>query len=53
MPQRTRRSTWSDREPPKDGIPRDIYGKPLKNLVRKYPLVTKSNVAALQKNSEL
>jgi hypothetical protein len=52
MPQRTRRSERRDYESPKDGIPRDIYGKPLKNLVRKYPLVTKSNVA-VQKNSGL
>lgn len=32
IPQRNIRSTRRDYEPPKDGVPRDIYGKPLKKL---------------------
>jgi hypothetical protein len=41
-PQRKRHSMRRDDERLNDGIPRDMYGRPLKNLVRKYPSETRT-----------
>ncbi|MDR2842902.1 MAG: hypothetical protein LBV52_06845 [Spirochaetaceae bacterium] len=46
----TRRSYESSNDGvPRDQFPRDQYGKPLQNLVRKYPPVAMTNSVAAKK----